>query len=298
MCNVPELAAEVTLQPIRRFGFDAAILFSDILVPLVPMGADLTFNEGAGPRISNVLRTSVDVAGMKVIDPDHDLTNVLKAIRIIRRELSSETALIGFAGAPFTLASYWVEGGKPDPFRNLKTMMYQDPTTFHQMMNKLSDTVADSLSAMVRSGANAVQVFDTWGGILPAHEFRAYNLPYLKKIFTKLQSLGVPLTYFVKDGGHLLQDVREVGATVVGIDWRTSLSVAHLQLGNEIALQGNLDPTMLFAPEQMIRSEARRIMSEATDLGGFIFNLGHGILPQTPISSVECLIDEIKCRKI
>lgn len=294
VCNIPEVATEVTLQPIRRFGFDASILFSDILIPLVPMGARLSFDEGVGPRISNRLRTREDVAQLRVIEPRQDLANVLEAVRMIRAELPPSTALIGFAGAPFTLASYWVEGGRPDPFVNLKTMMYRAPDVFREMMSRLAETVANTLIAMVEAGADAVQVFDTWGGILPRHEFRAYNLPFLKTIFTKLQFLDVPMTYFVKDGGHLTADLPETMATVFGLDWRTSLAGAGKVLGDRFALQGNLDPTALFGDEASVRRETRRVLDDAGDRAGHIFNLGHGILPTTPIESVEFMIDEVR----
>ncbi len=298
LCNIPEVATEVTLQPIRRFGFDASIIFSDILIPLVPMGAKLSFDEGHGPRISNALRSAKDIEAMRSIEPKDDLKNVLAAVRMIRAELPESTALIGFAGAPFTLASYWVEGSKPDPFINLKSMMYREPGLFQVMLEKLGETVAKTLAAMVEAGADAVQVFDTWGGILPRHEFRAYNLPVLKTIFTKLQSLRVPMTYFVKEGGHLLQEVGETGADVAGIDWRVSIAEARKVLGPDIAVQGNLDPTALFGNEKTIRNETRRVLEDAGPAGGHIFNLGHGILPNTPIESVEYLIDEIRCIKL
>ncbi len=297
VCNIPEIAAEVTLQPIRRFDFDASILFSDILIPLVPMGADLSFDEGSGPRIANRIRTADDIKSMRPIEPEKDIKNVLTAIKIIRRELPEKTALIGFTGAPFTLASYWVEGGRPDPFVNLKTMMYREPDLFRSMLEKFGNTIVLTLTAMVEAGADAIQVFDTWGGVLARHEFRAHNLPVLKTIFTNLQSLGVPMTYFVKDGGHLLNEVKETGATVAGLDWRMNIADARSVLGSNIAVQGNLDPTALFGNEMNIRRETRRVLEDAGSQGGHIFNLGHGILPNTPIESVEYLIDEIRCTK-
>lgn len=296
VCNIPEVATEVTLQPIRRFGFDAAILFSDILIPLAPMGAKLSFDEGVGPRIANVIRTRKDVEALRVVEPQRDLKNILEAVGMIRRELPVNTALIAFAGAPFTLASYWVEGERPDPFRNLKEMMYRSPDLFRTLMMKLADTVASTLIAMVNAGADAIQMFDTWGGILPRREFTEFNNPVVQTIFNRLKSLNVPMTYFVKDGGHLLQDIRETGATVAGIDWKTDLSQARAVLGNGIALQGNLDPTALFGTEETIRRETRRILEDAGSVGGHIFNLGHGILPETPVESVEFLMDEIKCQ--
>ena len=261
------------------------------------MGAKLSFEEGSGPHISNQLRTVHDVDAMRSIEPESDLKQVMSAVKMIRKELPETTALIGFAGAPFTLASYWVEGGKPDPFVNLKTMMYREPGTFRSMLAKLGETVSRTLTAIVKAGADAIQVFDTWGGVLAKHEFREYNLPVLKGIFAQLRPLGVPMTYFVKDGGHLLSEVKETGADVIGIDWRTSFGDARKVFGKKVSVQGNLDPTVLFGDEKTIRRETRRVLEEAKGQAGHIFNLGHGILPKTPIQSVEFLIDEIRCAR-
>jgi uroporphyrinogen decarboxylase len=294
VCYIPELACEVTLQPIRRFHFDASILFSDILVPLVPMGADLSFGKGHGPQIANPLRTAADVEKLKTFEPREKLRMVLDAIRMIRAELPADVALIGFCGAPFTLSAYFVEGGKPDPFANLKAMQYSDPQTFSRLLDKLGDMVADYMTAMVEAGADALQLFDTWAGILPAFEFHQVNLPVLKKIFSRLQPLKVPLTYFVHGGSHLLRETRETGCTVAGLDWRVSLTEARLVLGEKMVLQGNLDPTMLLGNELTIRREVQRVVHQGTMDGPFIFNLGHGILPMTPIASVEIMLDELR----
>jgi uroporphyrinogen decarboxylase len=294
VCRTPELACELTLQPIRRFGFDAAILFSDILIPLAPMGADLSFGKGHGPHIANPVRTRGDVAALRTIDPRESMGFVLKALRMIRAELPSNVALIGFAGAPFTLAAYLVEGGKPDPFANLKGMMYSDRSAFLSLLDKLADMVADYLAAMVEAGADAVQLFDTWAGILPAREFREVNLPFLQRIFDRLAALNVPMTYFVLAGMHLLPEIRDTHCTVAGLDWRTPISEARHTLGGNVALQGNLDPTVLLADESTIRTEVTRILTEADGKGGHIFNLGHGILPNTPLASVEIMLDTIR----
>jgi uroporphyrinogen decarboxylase len=293
VCRTPELACEVTVQPIRRFGFDAAILFSDILVPLVPMGADLSFGKGHGPVIANPVRTRADVQNLKRIEPRESLQYVLDAIRMIRAELPPDVALIGFAGAPFTLATYLIEGGKPDPFAHVKGMFYSDPASFTSLLESLADMCADYLAAMVEAGADAIQLFDTWAGILPAREFRAVNLPVVKSIFDRLAPLGVPRTYFVLAGMHLLEEIRDTGATVAGMDWRTPIPEAKRVLGPNIALQGNLDPTVLLANEATIRRETRRVIAEARG-SGHIFNLGHGILPITSIESVETMLDEIR----
>ncbi len=293
VCNTPELACEVTMQPIRRFHFDASILFSDILVPLVPMGADLTFGKGHGPRISNPIRSRSDVDALKQIEPREQLREVLDAVSMIRRELPDDVALIGFCGAPFTLACYWIEGGKPEPFARIKSLMYQDRAAFDLLMNKLADMVADYMIAMVEAGADSLQLFDTWAGVLPAHEFREFLLPSIQRIFQRINQAGVPTTYFTRGCHHLLQEMAETGSSIVGLDWRCQLEEARAILGKEKVLQGNLDPTLLFGDEARIRAEVRRILAEAKD-GAHIFNLGHGILPQTPISSVEILLDEIR----
>jgi len=292
-CHTPEVTCELTLQPVRRFGFDAAILFSDILIPLVPMGADLSFESGHGPQIANPVRNRKDVEALRKIEPRESLADVLQALRLIREELPEETALIGFAGAPFTLAAYLIEGGKPDPFANIKGMMYTEPKTFQALLDKLGDMVADYLMAQVEAGADAVQIFDTWAGILPAREFRNINLPVLQKIFSRLAPLNIPMTYFVVAGMHLLNEIRDTGCTVAGLDWRMPIPQAREVLGSGLALQGNLDPTVLLGNEAVIRAEVRGIMEEGRG-GGHIFNLGHGILPMTPISAVEIMLEEIR----
>ena len=294
VCRTPELACEVTVQPIRRFGFDAAILFSDILVPLVPMGMKLWFANGHGPQILNPVRTRADVNALHTIEPRESLGNVLEAIRMIRAELLPEVALIGFAGAPFTLAAYMVEGGKPEPFADLKKMMYRDPELFQQLLDKLARMVTDYLKAMVEAGADAVMLFDTWAGILSERDFRRVNLSPLQSIFQSLAPLNVPLTYYALGSMHLTSVIGETGCTVAGLDWRTLIPGARSILGPKIAVQGNLDPTLLLGSEPLIRSEVRRILDDARGDSGFIFNLGHGILPMTPISSVEIMLDEIR----
>ncbi len=294
ICNIPELACEVTLQPIRRFGFDASILFSDILVPLVPMGANLTFGEGEGPKIDPPIRSVDDIRKLKKIEPRESLDFVLEAIRMIRRELPDDVALIGFTGAPFTLATYLIEGGKPNPFAHIKQLMYTEPEAFNDLLIKLQEMITDYLRAMIEAGADALQVFDTWGGILDNRDFRAVNLPVVKKIFAGLADLNVPTTYFVHNNAHLISEVKETGCTVAGFDWRCSLKEARKIMGKNIAVQGNLDPTVLLGGESAIRNAVRNTLSDASGPGGHIFNLGHGILPMTPVESVEIMLDEIR----
>lgn len=292
VCRTPDLACEVTMQPIRRFGFDAAILFSDILIPAIPFGTGLHFDAGHGPVIDRPVRSRADIVKLRDFDPRAELSDVLEAIKMIRRELPDDKALIGFAGAPFTLACYLIEGGKPDPFKRTKQLMYSDPGSFALLLDKIANMTIEYMKAMIDSGADSIQLFDTWGGNLTDSEFRAVNLPVLQKIFTELQSLNVPLTYFVLNGMHL-EAAAEVGATVYGLDWRMSFLRARQRYGYDVALQGNLDPVLLLADEQTIRSRTRAILNEAGKRG-FIFNLGHGILPDTPIHSVEILLDEIR----
>jgi uroporphyrinogen decarboxylase len=294
ICNNPELACEVTLQPVRKFGFDAAILFSDILIPLVPMGANLSFGDGEGPRINPPFRSFDEIKKLKSVSPVDDLSFVLQSIRMIRHELPSEVALIGFCGAPFTLATYMVEGGKPNPFANIKSLMYQNFEAFAHLSDKLKDMVTAYLREMVQSGADAIQLFDTWAGILNISDYRTYVLPYVKEIFDELKDLEVPMTYFVHNGTHLLEAINDTGSGVVSLDWRCSITDARRILGNHTALQGNLDPTALLGNEKTVREKVRTILDEAAGKGGFIFNLGHGILPMTPISSVEIMLDEIR----
>ncbi len=294
VCSIPELACEVTLQPIRRFKFDAAILFSDILVPLVPMGINLSFGKGHGPQIANPVRSTRDIQNLKNFEPREELGFVLDAIRMIRAELPTDVALIGFTGAPFTLATYLIEGGKPNPFANTKRLMYTEPEAFASLLNFLGTIMADYLHAMVEAGADAVQVFDTWAGILPEREFRNVNLPVLQQIFQHLNSLKIPSTYFALGSSHLLNSIKETGCSVIGLDWRLPIPETRKIIGNDVAVQGNLDPTVLLADEATIRRETRQIVVAGREKGGHIFNLGHGILPMTPISSVEIMLDEIR----
>ncbi|MCB9365584.1 MAG: uroporphyrinogen decarboxylase [Calditrichaeota bacterium] len=292
VCYTPELACEVTLQPIRRFGFDAAILFSDILLLAIPLGAGLRFDSGHGPVIEKPVRTQQDVANLHDFEPREKLAEVLSAVKLIRAELPADKALIGFAGAPFTVATYLVEGRKPDPFKNTKSLMYADPASFAALMERLTSLTISYLRAQVEAGADALQLFDTWGGILTDEEYRRCNLPYLQRIFSELKDLGVPLTYFVLNGMHLYS-ASQVGATVYGLDWRMTFEQARARFGEHAALQGNFDPVLLLTDEQTIRRRARKILEDA-GTHGHIFNLGHGILPDTPIEHVEALLDEIR----
>lgn len=294
MCTNPEIACEIALQPIHRFSLDAAILFSDILIPLVPMGANLSFVESYGPKIVNPIRTDSDIERIKEVNPDNDLSYVLKTLILLDKKLPHNTALIGFAGAPFTLSSYWIEGKKPEPFINIKKMMYNKPDSFLKLQEKLAKMLTDYLVSQYKAGADCVQLFDTWAGVLSEYEYRKYNLSVLNTIFDRLRAHRIPTAYFVKDCSHLLNALKELHCDVIGLDWKTPLGHARSIIGPDKALQGNLDPTVLFADEHIIRAEVRRILAESCSNDGYIFNLGHGILPGTDPDKVAIVIDEIR----
>jgi uroporphyrinogen decarboxylase len=291
MCRTPELAVEVTLQPIRRFGFDAAILFSDILVPFEPMGLDLSYPEG-GPRIANPVRSRRDVEALRPIETERDLPYVTDAVRLAVDNLG-ETPLIVFTGAPFTLASYAVEGGSSRQFAAIKGLMFSEPDIAHTLFQRLADMIVEHLGAQIAAGASAFQVFDSWGGMLSVEDYRTFALPYLRDIFARLRDTGVPGILFVNGGSHLLEVAHEVGSDVVGIDWRTDLVDAHRRLPSR-ALQGNLDPTVLFGSADLVRQRVTATLESGARTDGYIFNLGHGILPGTPPENVEVLLSCVR----
>jgi uroporphyrinogen decarboxylase len=287
ICRTPELAVEVTLQPLRAMGVDAAILFADILLPLEPMGAPFEFAAGEGPVIHHPVRERADVERLHGFDPEEGLGHVLEAIRILSRELAGKTPLIGFAGAPFTLASYLIEGGKSSHFAKVKRFMYSEPALWNDLMRKLSDVVKVYLRAQVTAGASAVQLFDSWVGCLSPTDYKAFVLPHVRDILADVHSLGVPVIHFGVDTGSLLELIQEAGGTVIGVDWRTPLSQARARLGNGVALQGNLDPLLLLAPRELLAERVVEVLNEAGTTPGHIFNLGHGILPETPPDAVR-----------
>jgi uroporphyrinogen decarboxylase len=288
VCKTPDLAVEVTLQPIRRFGFDGAILFSDILIPVDAMGLPVRFNPG--PEVDSPVRTAQDVQALRRPDPSVELSFVLETLRILRRELPAEVALIGFAGGPFTLAAYMVEGESSKDFLLLKSLMYREPVIYHALMEKLSLVVSDYLSAQVEAGAQAVQLFDTWSGILSPRDYREFVLPHVRRIVERVKTPGVPFILFGVGTGGLLELMKESGADVIGIDWRTSMKEARRRLGPDQPLQGNLEPAVLYAPLEIIRERAREILMEVGLKGPHVFNLGHGITPETPIEAVAELV--------
>jgi uroporphyrinogen decarboxylase len=290
ICKTPELSLQVTLQPLK-FGVDAAILFADILLPLEPMGAPFEFAEGEGPVIHHPVRDLAAIDKLRIIEPAEGLGYVLDAIRLIRAELDGKTPLIGFAGAPFTLASYLIEGGRSSHFEKTKRLMYGEPEAFSKLMAKLAEVVRRYLRAQIEAGAQAVQLFDSWVGALGVDDYRRFISPHVSHILRDIETTGVPVIHFGTDTGSLLRVQREAGGTVIGVDWRTPLDEAWDKVGHDVAVQGNLDPTVLFAPWPFIAETATSILKRAAGRPGHIFNLGHGILPETPVAAVEKLVD-------
>jgi uroporphyrinogen decarboxylase len=291
LCKNPELATEVTLQPVHAHGVDAAILFADILLPLEPMGAPFEFAKGEGPVIHNPVRDRAAVDRLRVIDPEEGLGYVLRAISMLRRELDGKTPLIGFAGAPFTLASYLIEGGKSSNYALTKRMMYREPDTWHALMGKFSEVIRRYLHAQIEAGANAVQLFDSWVGSLSPTDYEAFILPHVRHILVDLEKTGVPVIHFGTDTGSLLELQQRAGGTVIGVDWRTPIDQAMARLGDGVAVQGNLDPLLLGAPRELLTRRVDDILSRANGRTGHIFNLGHGILPDTDPDAVKFVVD-------
>ena len=293
ICKQPELAMEVTLQPVRAHNVDAAILFADILLPLEPMGAPFEFAKGEGPIVHNPIRTPKDVAGLRIIDPEDGLDYVLKAIRLIRAELDGKTPLIGFAGAPFTLASYLIEGGKSSNYALTKSFMFNEPKAWDELMHKLSEVVRRYLRAQIEAGAQAVQLFDSWVGALSPQDYAERVLPHVSHILKDVETLGVPVIHFGTGTSTLLELQKKAGGTVMGIDYRLSLTEAHARLGNDVAYQGNLEPLLLLAPWELLKSRTHQVVEEGKALPGHVFNLGHGIIPEVDPQVVTPLVEEI-----
>ncbi len=293
MCKTPELAAEVTLQPVELLGVDAAILFSDILIPLEPMGINLSFKEGKGPIIEPSVRSERELKALKKIEPERDVPFVLETIRILRRELSDKVPLIGFAGAPFTLATYLIEGGTTKSFVNIKEMLFSAPGLFRKVLDLITEVTISYLSAQIDAGVQAIQLFDTWAGILTRHDFKDAALTYARRVFNSLKGRGVPLIYFVFNGGHLLDLIRQSGADVIGLDWRTDIETALKVLGPDVIIQGNLDPCLLFLDEERLRDRILEIIYQGYGAKAHVFNLGHGVLPQIPPEKVRLAIEMI-----
>ncbi len=295
VCKTPELAAQVTLQPIDRFPLDAAIIFADILLPLEPMGIKLEFAEGEGPVIHNPVRDRAAVDRLKIVEGE-ELKFVEEAIRQARTALAGRVPLIGFAGAPFTLASYMIEGGGSRNYIKTKQLMYGEPETWHKLMDKLALVVTAYLGRQIRAGAQAVQLFDSWVGCLSPTDYAEYVLPHVQRIFEGLEQEQVPLIHFGTGTASLLTLMRKAGGTVIGVDWRVHLDEAWERIGYDVAVQGNLDPVVLFGPVREIERRVEDILRRAGNRPGHIFNLGHGILPQTPVDHVAAVAEYVHKR--
>ncbi len=302
LCKTPDLATEVTLQPIDEFGFDAAILFSDILIPLEAMGVALEFNE-EGPHLPQPVRTAADVERLVIPDPELTMPFVPEAVRRIKKGLAGRVPLIGFAGAPFTLASYAVEGGGSKNYTHLKGLIFRSPETAHVLLDKVARTMALYLRAQVAAGAEAVQLFDTWAGILAPRDFEEFALRYARQVISELRASpewsvpggGPPIIYFPANGcAPYLEAVTSAGADVIGIDWRIDLDVARRRLGPGVAVQGNLDPTALFLPPDKIVERVKGVLAQAGGAPGHIFNLGHGVLPETNPEHVRAMVQAVQ----
>jgi len=294
ICRLPEVCLEVTLQPVRRLGVDAAILFADIMTPLEPMGVSFEIKEHVGPVIHHPIQTADDVARLRLPEWEEALPAMLQAIRLVRRELAGKTPLIGFAGAPFTLASYLIENKPSRDATRTKEMMYRAPEVWHALMDRLADGIRGWLAAQVHAGVQAVQLFDSWVGALSPADYREFVLPYSRRIFEGLAGLGVPRLHFGTGTAMLLPQLREAGADVVGADWRIPLDEAWRRIGHDCAIQGNLDPAVLLGPADRMERAARDVLARAEGRPGHVFNLGHGVLPDTPVANLERLVEVVR----
>ncbi len=296
ICRTPELAVTVTLQPLARLDVDAAILFSDLLIPLKPMGIDFDFVKGEGPQIDNPVRSKEDVDRLREFEPREELGFTMEAIRVLRQELDGKVPLIGFAGAPFTLASYLVEGGSSRSFEKTKSLMYSDPESWHALASKLASMVRNYLFAQIEAGAQAVQVFDSWAGALSPEDYREFVLPHSKAVIDGLKDMpgsSAPVIHFATGGTGLLRLLRQAGGDVIGLDWRVDLDVGWDIVGTDVAVQGNLDPAVLLGSPEIAFRRADDVLARAGSRPGHIFNLGHGILPTTPVETAAALIEHV-----
>lgn len=297
LCKTPELACQVTLQPLARFKLDAAILFSDILTIPDAMGLGLHFKEGEGPFFERPVRTEKEIQALGVPDPSSSLRYVLDAIAMIQHELDGKVPLIGFCGSPWTLATYMVEGRADKSFPMIRRMMESDPRLLHQLLNILAQSVAAHLNAQIQAGVQAVMIFDTWGGMLDTPKYQDFSLQYIQKIITNLiteyNGNKIPVILFTKNGGQWLEIMAETGCHVLGVDWLTSMKDARERVGKKVTLQGNMNPEMLLKSPDVIRSEVAKILAEFGTGSGHIFNLGHGITPDVPPENVAVLVDAV-----
>jgi uroporphyrinogen decarboxylase len=291
MCKTPKISAEITLQPVRAFGFDAAILFSDILIPVEAMGVDIEFVEGRGPVLKTKIEEKEDVEKLIVPNPDVQLTFVLEAMKILRKRL--EVPLIGFSGAPFTSASYMIEGGGSKNYLKTKSIMYNEPSLWKMLMTKLVKTLSAYLNAQIDAGAEAVQIFDSWVGCLSPNDYKKYVQPYTKSVIDDIKG-DIPVINFGTGTSGFLELLKDSGGDVIGVDWRINLDAAWKRIGYDRGIQGNLDPLTLYGPPDEIVKKTQDILKMAEGHPGHVFNLGHGIQPTTPIESVKTLVDAVK----
>ncbi|MDT8397542.1 MAG: uroporphyrinogen decarboxylase [Pseudomonadales bacterium] len=297
LCRNPELACEVTLQPLRRYALDAAILFSDILTIPDAMGLGLYFAEGEGPKFRKAVRSVQDVDNLPIVETGRDLPYVLDAVKLIRRELNGQVPLIGFSGSPWTIATYMVEGGASKEFAQIKNMMMNTPALMHDLLEKVALSVMDYLNAQIRAGAQAVQIFDTWGGVLTPHDYQSFSLYYMQRIIQGLirehEGRRVPVIVFTKNGGLWLEIIAASGADCVGLDWSIDIGQARARIGDLVSLQGNMDPSVLYAPAERIRQEVALILAQYGPGNGHVFNLGHGIHQHVDPDKVRVFIDAV-----
>lgn len=294
MCKTPELAAEVTLQPIDLIGVDAAIIFSDILVIPEAMGMPLEMHEGKGPIFPKPIRSEDDANQLKDIDPAKELKYVLDAVSLTKKELNNRVPLIGFSGSPWTLLTYMVEGRGSKNFAEVKKLIYNYPKLAHKILEKLSGVISDYLSAKIEAGCNAVQIFDTWGGVLSPRHFIEFSLQYVEKIISKIKRKDEPVIFFAKGVHHNLDKLSGIGADVLGLDWTMDLGEVRKKIGDRVALQGNLDPTVLYGSKEYIHNEVKRVLNSFGKGNGHIFNLGHGVLPDIDPENVKALVKFVK----
>lgn len=294
LCRNAEAACEVTLQPIDRFGFDAAIIFSDILLPLIPMGAPFEFEKGVGPQLPEPFDTPEKIKRLERVDAKKDIPWVHEALAMTRSKLDSSKALLGFAGAPFTLFCYLVEGEGSRLFPKAKGMLFNDPETAHSLLGMLAEQVGEYLKAQVEAGADAVQLFDTWAGLLHPDDYAQYALPYARRVFEIAKEAGAPTIYYVNGGASLIDQQARAHSTAIGVDWRVRLKEIREWIPDEVVLQGNLDPLVLLAPPDEVTSRTCAMLREMHDRPGYIVNLGHGVIPQTPIASVEAFVRTVQ----
>lgn len=291
ICRQPELCAEVTLQPVRRMPVDAAVMFADIMLPLIGIGVDLELVDNVGPVVRYPIRDRAGVEALRPIEPEQDVPFVLETARILKRELAGKTAVLGFSGAPFTLASYLIEGRPTREFALTKAMMYGEPELWHALMDRLTTIMITYLQAKVSAGVDALQLFDSWIGALGPQDYETYVRPYTQRIFAALAPTGLPFIHFGTNTATLLDQMKDDGGSVMGVDWRIPLDVAWARIGHDKGIQGNLDPAMLLAPRGVMEAGAADVLRRAAGRPGHIFNLGHGLLPQSPLDNVLRLVN-------